>query len=70
MRTLTAYMHTLTAYMRTHLVFSDDHTRARYQRTFEYVMEHAPYLGDLIGKRKKREELKQLITEVRKSLCV
>ncbi|KAG1732695.1 uncharacterized protein EDB91DRAFT_1251737 [Suillus paluster] len=42
----------------------DDITRARYKRTFEYVMEHAPYLGTLIGRRKKREELAQLIGEM------
>ncbi|KAG2342571.1 hypothetical protein BDR05DRAFT_948926 [Suillus weaverae] len=35
------------------------------QVTFKYVMEHhVPYLRDLISKRKKCEELKQLITEV------
>ncbi|KAG2354736.1 hypothetical protein BDR07DRAFT_1305216 [Suillus spraguei] len=33
-------------------------------RTFEYVMEHAPYLGTLIGRRKKCEELTQLIGEM------
>ncbi|KAG2135979.1 hypothetical protein DEU56DRAFT_755365 [Suillus clintonianus] len=42
----------------------DNITRARYKRTFEYVMEHAPYLGTLIGRRKKREELAQLIGEM------
>ncbi|KAG1722821.1 hypothetical protein EDB19DRAFT_1954498 [Suillus lakei] len=39
----------------------DDLTRAWYKQMFEYVMEHAPYLGTLIGRRKKREELMQLI---------
>ncbi|KAG1800201.1 uncharacterized protein HD556DRAFT_1197914, partial [Suillus plorans] len=42
----------------------DEITRARYKRTFEYVTEHAPYLGTLIGQRKKREELTQLIGEM------
>jgi hypothetical protein len=55
----------MTAYMRTNFVFSDENTRARYKQTFEYVMEHAPYLGTLIGRKKKREELTQLIGEVR-----
>ncbi|KAG2129246.1 uncharacterized protein EDB93DRAFT_1095500, partial [Suillus bovinus] len=42
----------------------DDHTRARYKQTFEYVMEHAPYLENLIGKKKKREELAHVISEM------
>ncbi|KAG1816573.1 hypothetical protein EV424DRAFT_1348185 [Suillus variegatus] len=42
----------------------DEITRARYKRTFEYVTEHAPYLGTLIGRRNKREELTQLIGEM------
>ncbi|KAG1800251.1 uncharacterized protein HD556DRAFT_1197085, partial [Suillus plorans] len=42
----------------------DEITHARYKWTFEYVMEHTPYLGTLIGWRKKREELTQLIGEV------
>ncbi|KAG1718813.1 uncharacterized protein EDB91DRAFT_1089765 [Suillus paluster] len=64
MRTLTAYMHTLTTYIYANIIFNDDITRARYKRTFEYVMEHAPYLGTLIGRRKKCEELAQLIGEM------
>ncbi|KAG1744773.1 hypothetical protein EDB19DRAFT_1906491 [Suillus lakei] len=39
----------------------DDLTHARYKRTFEYITEHAPYLGTLIGRRKKRKELMQLV---------
>ncbi|KAG1889701.1 uncharacterized protein F5891DRAFT_916712, partial [Suillus fuscotomentosus] len=42
----------------------DENTCARYKWTFEYVTEHAPYLGTLIGQRKKREELMQLIGEM------
>ncbi|KAG1799070.1 hypothetical protein EV424DRAFT_1289381, partial [Suillus variegatus] len=42
----------------------DEITRARYKQTFEYVTEHAPYLGTLIGQRKKREELMPLIGEM------
>ncbi|KAG2159037.1 uncharacterized protein EDB93DRAFT_1058951, partial [Suillus bovinus] len=42
----------------------DELTRAWYKRTFEYVMGHAPYLETLIGRRKKREELTQLIGEM------
>ncbi|KAG1738252.1 hypothetical protein EDB19DRAFT_2025453 [Suillus lakei] len=42
----------------------DDLTRVWYKRTFEYVTEHAPYLGTLIGRRKKRKELTQLIGEM------
>lgn len=57
-------MRTLPAYMRTHTTSSDSITRARYMRTFEYINEHAPYLGTLIGRRKKRDELAQLIGEV------
>ncbi|KAG1793642.1 uncharacterized protein HD556DRAFT_1443433 [Suillus plorans] len=41
----------------------DDHTRAHYQRMFKYVMEHAPYLGSLISKKKKCEELTNLIED-------
>jgi hypothetical protein len=67
MHALIAYMHALIAYMYANIVFSDYLTCARYKQTFEYVMEHAPYLGELISKKKKREELKQLITEVCKS---
>ncbi|KAG1721734.1 hypothetical protein EDD22DRAFT_962429 [Suillus occidentalis] len=42
----------------------DSITRARYMRTFEYINEHAPYLGTLIGRKKKRDELAQLIGEM------
>ncbi|KAG2147370.1 hypothetical protein BD769DRAFT_1382415 [Suillus cothurnatus] len=42
----------------------DELTRARYKRTFKYVTENSPYLGTLIGRRKKHEELTQLIGEV------
>ena len=57
-------MRALAAYMYANIIFSDDLTRAWYKQMFEYVMEHAPYLGTLIGRRKKREELTQLIGEV------
>ncbi|KAG2038000.1 hypothetical protein BDR03DRAFT_862730 [Suillus americanus] len=42
----------------------DDLTHTNYKQTFEYVMEHAPYLGSLIGKKKKCEELAQLIDKM------
>ncbi|KAG2737697.1 hypothetical protein P692DRAFT_20669020, partial [Suillus brevipes Sb2] len=42
----------------------DTLTRARYMRTFAYINEHAPYLGTLFGRRKKRDELAQLISEM------
>ncbi|KAG1772844.1 hypothetical protein EV702DRAFT_1201306 [Suillus placidus] len=42
----------------------DTLTCARYMCTFEYINEHAPYLGTLIGRRKKRDELAQLIGEM------
>ncbi|KAG1776096.1 hypothetical protein EV702DRAFT_1231061 [Suillus placidus] len=42
----------------------DTLTRARYMRTFEYINEHAPYLGTLISRSKKRDELVQLIGEM------
>ncbi|KAG2747049.1 hypothetical protein P692DRAFT_20736700 [Suillus brevipes Sb2] len=42
----------------------DDQTRVRYMRTFEYVTDHAPYLGSLIGKKKKRDELAHIIGEM------
>ncbi|KAG1722129.1 hypothetical protein EDB19DRAFT_2044134 [Suillus lakei] len=42
----------------------DTLTHARYMHTFEYINEHAPYLRTLFGKRKKCEELAQLIGEM------
>ncbi|KAG1721383.1 uncharacterized protein EDB91DRAFT_1064411 [Suillus paluster] len=42
----------------------DDHTLAHYKQMFNYVIEHMPYLGSLIGKKKKREELTHLISEM------
>ncbi|KAG1749520.1 hypothetical protein EDB19DRAFT_2036458 [Suillus lakei] len=42
----------------------NDLTHARYKQTFEYITEHTPYLGTLISRRKKREELMQLIGEM------
>jgi hypothetical protein len=50
--------------MHTNIIVSDDLTRAHYKQTFEYIMEHAPYLGSLLSKKKKHEELTQLIGEV------
>ncbi|KAG2127288.1 uncharacterized protein EDB93DRAFT_1109329 [Suillus bovinus] len=42
----------------------DDHTHAHYKRTFEYVTDHAPYLGNLIGKKKKHDKLAYIISEM------
>lgn len=42
----------------------DDHMCAHYRQTFKYIMEHTPYLGSLIGKKKKCEELTHLIGEM------
>ncbi|KAG1734395.1 uncharacterized protein EDB91DRAFT_1084055 [Suillus paluster] len=39
----------------------DTLTCAQYMRTFKYINEHAPYLGTLISRRKKCDELAQLI---------
>jgi len=50
--------------MHINLIFSDDHTHAHYKQTFEYIMNHVPYLGSLIGKKKKCNELAYIIGEV------
>ncbi|KAG1764281.1 hypothetical protein EV702DRAFT_1205055 [Suillus placidus] len=42
----------------------DTLTCARYMCTFKYINKHAPYLGTLIGRRKKCNELVQLIGEM------
>ncbi|EGO19636.1 hypothetical protein SERLADRAFT_411638 [Serpula lacrymans var. lacrymans S7.9] len=41
----------------------DDNTRKHCQCVYDYIMDHAPYLANLIGKKKKRHELQVLISD-------
>lgn len=55
-----------TAYMHTKSLESDDRTKDRYQRTFNHIQSHAPYLQSLVCPGgKKAAELNSLVKEVR-----
>ncbi|KAG2032283.1 hypothetical protein BDR03DRAFT_1015404 [Suillus americanus] len=57
-------MRTLATQVYANIIFSDELTCAWYKRTFKYITENAPHIGTLIGRRKKCEELMQLIGEM------